>query len=244
MMSNHSTTDNLTIIVPVFNEAPCLKYFQGEMDRFLSKTPMDTVVLFVNDGSTDNSQEIIDEICATDTRYHFITLDSNSGLSTAIKAGIDVSNSSLIGYIDADMQTTPLDFLGFIEFFPQYDLVNGIRAHRSDSIVKKLSSRIANTIRRMMIHDEIKDTCCPLKIVKNHYARSMPFFTGMHRFIPALVQLEGGKVKEISVQHFPRYAGTAKYNLRNRLIGPFIDTLAFLWIKRRYIRYRIIKQHT
>lgn len=241
-MSNYPSNDQLTIIVPVYNEEPCLKHFHNEMDEFLSQTPIDTTVLFVNDGSTDNSQAMIEKICAMDERYRFLALASNSGLSTAIKAGINTIESTLIGYIDADIQTTPLDFLKCLDFFPEYDLVNGIRVQRNDKIIKKLSSRIANTIRRLMIDDNIKDTCCPLKIVKNHYARKIPFFIGMHRFIPALVQLEGGKVKQVPVQHFPRYAGTAKYHLRNRLIGPFIDTLVFIWIKRRYIRYRILKQ--
>ncbi len=241
-MSARLTPDNLTIIVPVFNEAPCLARFRSEMDKYLSQTPMDSDILFVNDGSTDDSQAMIEDICASDSRYHFITLETNAGLSTAIKAGIEAAQSTLIGYIDADIQTTPLDFLKYIAFFPEYDMVNGIRAKRNDSFVKKISSRIANTVRRMMIHDEIQDTCCPLKIVKATYARQMPFFTGMHRFIPALVQLAGGRVKEIPVQHFQRFAGTAKYNFSNRLVGPFIDTLAFLWIKNRYIRYRITKQ--
>lgn len=237
-----SDSERLTIIVPVYNEAPCLKHFQGEMDRFLSQSPMDTTVLFVNDGSTDDSQAMIETICTANNQYRFITLASNSGLSTAIKAGIDACRGSLVGYIDADIQTTPLDFLKFMDFFPEYDMVNGIRARRNDHMIKKLSSKIANTTRRMMIHDNITDTCCPLKIMKSDFARKIPFFTGMHRFIPAMVQLEGGKVKEIPVRHFQRYAGTAKYNLRNRLVGPFVDTLAFLWIKQRYIRYRVSKK--
>ncbi|MCG6910199.1 MAG: glycosyltransferase [Deltaproteobacteria bacterium] len=234
--------DSLTIVVPIFNEEPCLDHFKNEMDRFLTQAPVPTTVMFVNDGSTDDSQAMIQTICAADDCYKFIALDKNTGLSTALKAGIDSTESALVGYIDADVQTSPVDFLKFFEFFPQYDLVNGIRHQRNDSVVKKISSRVANTARRVMIDDGIEDTCCPLKVMKTDYARSMPFFIGMHRFIPALVQLQGGSVKQVPVQHFPRYAGTAKYNLRNRLIGPFIDTLAFIWIKKRYIRYRISKK--
>jgi hypothetical protein len=90
-----------------------------------------------------------------------------------------------------------------------------------------------------LINDAIADTCCPLKILKIAYAREMPFFKGMHRFIPALVQLQGGKVRQIPVSHSPRYAGRSKYYLFNRLVGPFFDTLAFRWIRSRYIRYEI-----
>lgn len=203
---------------------------------------METIVLFVNDGSTDNSQKLIEHICKLNKRYQFIELESNSGLSTAIKAGFDAAETSLIGYIDADIQTSPLDFLHLLEFFPEYDLVNGIRVKRKDGTVKKISSRIANKFRQMMVQDNIEDTCCPLKLIKKNYARRIPFFIGMHRFIPALVQLEGGRVKQVPVDHFPRFAGAAKYHLGNRIIGPFVDTFVFLWIKQRKIRYRIIDQ--
>jgi hypothetical protein len=121
----------------------------------------------------------------------------------------------------------------------QYTMINGIRQNRSDTFVKKISSKIANGFRRFMINDGIEDTCCPLKIMETKAARTIPFFNGMHRFIPALIQLQGGTVKQIPVQHFPRIEGTAKYHLWNRLIGPFMDTLAFVWMRKRYIRYEI-----
>jgi hypothetical protein len=121
-------------------------------------------------------------------------------------------------------------------------MVIGIRAKRKDTIVKKLSSVIANWFRNTMIHDGIQDTGCPLKIMKTEYALRMPFFNGMHRFMPALLQLQGGKVKQIPVQHFNRYAGVAKYNLWNRIRKPFFDTLAFRWMRSRYINYSISKR--
>ena len=126
-----------------------------------------------------------------------------------------------------------------MNFFPEYDLVNGIRANRKDTVVKKLSSKIANSFRRKMINDGIEDTGCPLKIMKTEYAKRIPFFDGMHRFIPALIQLQGGKVKQIPVTHYPRFAGTAKYHLWNRMKKPFFDTFAFRWMRSRYIQYEI-----
>ena len=93
-----------------------------------------------------------------------------------------------------------------------------------------------------MIDDGIQDTCCPLKILKTSYAKEIPFFTGMHRFLPALIKLHGGTVKQIPVSHYSRYAGTSKYHLLNRLIGPFFDTLAFRWMRSRYISYKIAEK--
>jgi glycosyltransferase involved in cell wall biosynthesis len=209
------------------------------MNQFLEACPLPVSVLFINDGSTDTSQEVIESICFENSKYHFLQFEDNQGLSAAIKAGFDHCNASLVGYIDCDCQTCPMDFLKLLDYFPTYDLVTGVRAKRNDGIIKRMSSRIANTVRRWMIDDGIEDTGCPLKILKSEYAKSIPFFNGMHRFLPALVQLNGGKVYQIKVQHFPRFAGKAKYNLRNRLISPFIDAWAFRWMKNRYIHYKI-----
>lgn len=231
---------NLTILVPVFNQEKYILRFREEMDKYLDITPVSTLVLFVNDGSTDDSLSFIEGITQSDKRYQFISLAKNGGLSVALKAGIDYVQSPYVGYIDANLQTSPLDFIKYFPFLNHYTLVNGIRADRYDSLVKKLYSFVANRFRRWMINDGISDTCCPLKIIHTANAKKLPFFKGMHRFIPALIQLQGGRVKEIEVQHFERYAGTVKYHLWNRLTGPFIDTFVFVWMRKRNIRYEIV----
>lgn len=231
--------DELTIIVPVFNEKESLPPFFTEMDKFLALSPVPSQVLLINDGSTDGSDTLVKEKCCNSTTYKYLSLDRNYGLSTAIKAGIDACETSLIGYIDADLQTRPEGFLPYFEYFPRYDMVNGIRQKRKDGIVKRFSSRFANAYRRLMINDGIQDTCCPLKIMKTSCAKKIPFFTGMHRFMPALIKLQNGTVKEVPVLHYPRHAGTSKYHLWNRLIGPFFDTLAFRWMRSRHISYKI-----
>jgi glycosyltransferase involved in cell wall biosynthesis len=229
----------LTILVPIYNEEENIEQFTKEMDLYLNSTKVPSKVLFVNDGSTDRSQELLEGVCESKEHYHFLELKKNCGLSTAIKAGIDNCDTELLGYIDSDIQTKPTDFNLFFEYFPEYDMVNGIRAKRKDTLVKKLSSKIANSFRRAMINDGIEDTGCPLKIIKTDYAKRIPFFDGMHRFIAALIQLQGGKVKQIPVSHFPRFAGTAKYHLWNRIKKPFFDTFAFRWMRSRYINYEI-----
>jgi glycosyltransferase involved in cell wall biosynthesis len=231
--------DELTIIVPVFNEEESLPSFFIEMDKFIETSPVPSQVLFINDGSTDNSLKILKEKCSRSAYCTVLSLDKNYGLSVAIKAGFDHCRTTLVGYIDADLQTHPADFLSYFKHFPEYDMVNGIRAKRKDSLSKRLSSKLGNGYRRLMINDAIQDTCCPLKILKISYAREMPFFIGMHRFLPALVQLQGGKIRQIPISHSPRYAGTSKYHVLNRLVGPFFDTLAFRWMRSRYIRYKL-----
>lgn len=234
----------ITILVPVFNEQESLPRFKEVMDEYLEVTPKTSQVLFINDGSTDNSLDLIKIFTSGDDRYAYISLARNGGLSTAIKAGFDYVTTDLVAYIDSDLQTTPLDFIKYFPLIENHALVNGIRANRHDSSIKKLSSKVANSFRRSTINDGITDTCCPLKLLNTGYAKKIPFFKGMHRFIPALVQLEGGKVAQLKVQHFERYAGTAKYNLLNRLTGPFLDTMAFAWMRKRKIRYEIAESST
>lgn len=238
-MTSHEP--KLTIIVPVYNEKACLWKFQEDMNQSLSKMDADATILFVNDGSTDGSSDIIRRICRNDSRYQAVNLARNYGLSTALKAGIDNCRTDLVGYMDADLQTTADDFNVLLPFFPEYDMVLGIRRNRQDSGIKKISSKIANTVRQTVLKDGIEDTGCPLKVIKLHYAQKIPFFNGMHRFMPALVQFMGGRVKQVPVRHFPRYDGLPKYHLGNRLIGPFLDMLAVLWMKNRLCRYETQK---
>lgn len=233
--------DSLTIIIPVYNEEACLGPLSVAIDRFLDQAPIPIKILFVDDGSTDRSAELIRQLCVNDARYALISLERNSGLSTALKAGIDCCTTPYVGYMDADLQTSPADFSTLLKFVGEYDLVMGYRENRRDTVVKRLSSTIANSFRQWLLEDEIIDTGCPLKIMRTDMARKMPFFKGMHRFIPDMVMLLGGKVKQLPVQHFPRIAGKAKYNLVNRLIGPLIDAFVFRWMQRNFIHYNIKK---
>jgi glycosyltransferase involved in cell wall biosynthesis len=237
-----SFNNKVTIIVPVFNEEESLPRVKAEADKLLQSSPVVIRFLFVDDKSSDSSLDFMKRFAQEDPdSFSYISLKKNSGLSTALKAGIDCVETPYTGYIDSDLQTSPQDFLIFFDFMEQYTMINGIRQKRSDTLVKKISSKIANGFRRVMINDGIEDTCCPLKIMETKSAQAIPFFKGMHRFIPALIQLQGGTVKQMPVQHFPRIEGTAKYHLWNRLIGPFMDTLAFVWMQKRNIRYEIVE---
>jgi hypothetical protein len=144
-----------------------------------------------------------------------------------------------VGYMDADMQTDAEDFNLLLTHLSEYQLVTGIRADRKDSFFKNLQSKIANGYRRMMTGDGISDTGCPLKVLHTTYAKRLPMFKGMHRFLPALILLQNGKVEQIPVRHYPRIAGKSKYHLWNRLTGPFIDCFVYRWMKKRYINYQI-----
>ncbi|MDP3352564.1 MAG: glycosyltransferase family 2 protein [Flavobacteriaceae bacterium] len=229
----------LTVIVPIYNEEENLERVEKELTDYLKIASKKTKYLLVNDGSSDRSQEKIEAICQRNNDFTFIQFQKNCGLSAAIKVGFDYCDTELVGYIDADLQTSPNDFNLLLAHIGDNELVTGVRSNRQDSIVKNMSSTIANGIRRAFTNDGMDDTGCPLKIIKTSYAKKIPMFKGLHRFLPAMILLQNGRIKQIPVQHFPRIAGTAKFGLWNRLLGPLMDCFAYLWMKKKYINYQV-----
>nr|WP_314546687.1 glycosyltransferase family 2 protein [uncultured Empedobacter sp.] len=228
-----------TIVIPIYNEEDNLIRLEETMNQYLSKSIKQTEILLINDGSKDKSLALIKEICNRNQAFHYISFDKNYGLSAAIKAGFDTVESKWVGYIDADLQTDPEDFNKLLALADQYDLVTGVRADRKDSFVKNMSSKIANSIRRAFTNDGMDDTGCPLKVIDAEKAKKIPMFKGLHRFLPAMILLQNGTVTQVPVKHFPRIAGESKFNLWNRLLGPLMDCFAFVWMKKKYINYKI-----
>jgi len=232
----------LTIIVPVYNEVDNLERVKNELSMFIDVSIKKTKILFINDGSVDGSLEKIREICNTSPeKFSYCSFDRNYGLSTAIKAGFDHSNTTWTGYIDADLQTSPMEFNKLLENASDYEMITGVRTNRKDSFVKNMSSVIANSIRKAFTHDGMIDTGCPLKILRTDVAKRIPMFNGLHRFLPAMVLLQNGRILQVPVRHYPRIAGKSKYNLWNRLFGPLMDCFAYLWMKKKYINYNIVE---
>ena len=231
--------EKLTIVVPIYNEEDNIERLCKELNDFIKKSIVETQILFVNDGSNDNSEKLIYNQCNSNDKFRVLSFKKNTGLSAAIKAGFDHTNTSLVGYIDADLQTNPEDFNLLLSKIGVYDLVTGVRTKRKDSIIKNISSFIANSIRKIFTNDNMDDTGCPLKIIKTSYAKKIPMFRGIHRFLPAMILLQGGKITQVPVRHYPRLAGKAKFGFFNRLVGPLMDCFAYLWMKKKYINYQI-----
>lgn len=230
-----------TIIIPVYNEAENLLRVEKALLDYLLIASKTTTILFVNDGSTDESETLISEICQRNNDFHLISFEKNNGLSAALKAGFDWVESPLLGYLDSDLQTTPEDFNLLLKYIEEYDLVTGIRTGRKDDFIKNVSSKIANGIRRLFTQDGMLDTGCPLKVIKTDYAKRIPMFNGLHRFLPAMILLQKGRVHQIPVRHFPRMGGKGKFGVWNRIFGPLSACFVYLWMRRNYIRYEIKK---
>ena len=239
MERNETGQYSFTIIVPVYNEVENISRLEEKLQDFLPRSLYPACVLFINDGSTDGSEAQIHHVCARNPHFFYLDMEKNGGLSAALKAGFDYCFSEFVGYMDADMQTDANDFNLLLPHLAKYELVTGIRANRKDPFFKNLQSKIANGYRRMMTGDGIFDTGCPLKVIDTIYAKHLPLFNGMHRFLPALILLQDGRIQQIPVRHYPRRAGKSKYHLWNRLTGPFIDCFAYRWMKKRYINYKI-----
>lgn len=228
-----------TIIVPVYNEEEGLERLFLHLDSYCKKASKPTAVLFVDDGSTDKSPEMIQAYCKDHSTFSYILFNKNYGKGAALKAAFDEIDTPLLGYIDADLQTYPEDFERLFPFATEYDLVTGWRKERKDTFIKRISSKIGNGVRILFTKDKMHDTGCPLKIIKTSYAKEIPMFKGLQRFLPAMVLLQNGKIKEVEISHYPRVAGESKYSFKNRFMGPLIDCFAYVWMKKTYIYYKV-----
>lgn len=237
---NKTSEYEFTIIVPVYNEQDNISNLGDALSTYLPKSLYKACVLFVNDGSKDDSLSLLRDYCQNHSNCFYISFQRNAGLSAALKAGIDFTQSQYLGYMDADLQTAPEDFNLLLKDIKNNSMVIGFRANRKDTIFKKIQSKIANGFRRMMTGDGAIDTGCPLKVLHTDVAKRLPLFNGMHRFLPALVLLqEGATYRQVPVRHFPRQAGVSKYSLWNRFFGPMADCFAYRWMRPRYINYTI-----
>jgi glycosyltransferase involved in cell wall biosynthesis len=192
----------------------------------------------VDDGSTDGSSEVLDRLAQNYPAVRVLHFDRNYGQSSAFDAGFKHSTGALVITMDGDLQNDPADIAALLPLAQQYDLVCGWRTTRHDNVVRKLSSRIANAVRKTVTGDSVHDTGCSLKIFRRSLVDRLQLFTGMHRFFPALALMHGFSVTEVPVRHYPRAHGVSKYGVGNRLFKSLYDLIAVRWMQTRVLRYR------
>ncbi len=227
---------NLSVIIPLYNE-------EGNIERLFETVPGsleqnsyvdDYEILCVNDGSTDRTADLLRRYKTE--RTTILSSSENRGQSGALAIGIDAARYELVGLLDGDLQTTPDDFECLLALFQEgYDCVHGIRIDRQDTTLRKLSSRVANSFRSRVLGDKFRDISCPLSVFRKQCLDGVTLFQAFHRYIPYLIQMQGYKVAEVPVRHFPRLAGQPKYGISNRLwIG--LQSLLFVrWMARNGI---------
>jgi len=228
-----------SIVIPVYNEADNIYPLTEELITVLHKLHGNWEIIFVDDGSTDTSLQILQDVSLRWPNIRIFGLNTNKGQSAAFAAGFSKARGDVIITMDGDMQNDPRDIPDLIEKIKDYDLVCGWRKQRNDTVVRRLSSRIANAVRNSMSGETIRDVGCSLKVFRSNYVQKIKLYNGMHRFFPTLVKMEGGRVIEIAVNHRRRKHGKAKYGIGNRVVRSFIDLLAVCWMKNRYIHYEV-----
>ncbi|SHN63767.1 glycosyltransferase family 2 protein [Desulfovibrio litoralis] len=230
----------LSFVLPVFNEENNLPLLFEQIMAVMQNLPYEWELIFVDDGSTDNSLECIKKLGNACSNIHFISFLNNCGQSAAFTAGFDYASGEIIITMDSDLQNDPADIPKMIEeYLKGYDMVIGWRAKRQDTFAKRLASRLANKIRNAISQETVKDTGCSLKLMRSEMAKKLPMFTGMHRFLPTLMKMQGAKVAEVKVNHRHRHSGTSKYSTWGRAKTAFFDLLAVRWMKKRHFNYKV-----
>ena len=204
----------------------------------MSPGPPPFEILFIDDGSTDGSSALLDSLAIQYPRVRVLHFDRNYGQSSAFDAGFKQSTGELVITMDGDLQNDPTDIETLLPYTKQFDLVCGWRTNRHDSLIRTVSSRIANGVRSAVTGDHVHDTGCSLKIFKRAVVEKLQLFEGMHRFFPALALMQGFTITEVPVRHYPRTHGISKYGVGNRLFKGLYDLLAVRWMQHRCLRYR------
>ena len=233
-MNRVTSSPELSVVVPLYNEEENLPILQEELRIALSG--LDYEIVFVDDGSVDGTADRIE--AAPNVRL--IRFAKNAGQSAAIHAGLTAARGATVVVIDGDLQNDPADIPKLLrEISNGADLVCGYRLKRRDTVVKRLTSRIANSVRSRYTKDGVRDTGCTLKAMRRECVDTLVPFKGMHRFIPALVKAGGYRIVEIPVNHRPRRFGQSKYGLGNRALRATIDMFGVRWLLSRRLNYKI-----
>jgi glycosyltransferase involved in cell wall biosynthesis len=195
-------------------------------------------VLFVDDGSTDGSLDVLRGIRSRDQRVRLLCFDRNRGQSAALAEGIHAARGTWIATLDADLQNPPEELPRLLEASVDVELVYGRRVARRDPFFRRLSSRIGNGVRNAITGHRVVDTGCSLKLFRADAARRLPMINAWHRFLPTLFEWHGFRIRELDVRHEVRVGGISKYGVSDRAWRGLIDCLGMRWIKRRSLRSR------
>jgi len=229
----------LSLVVPVYNERDSLRILVDEIGRALAGRRYEIVA--VDDGSSDGSLDELKALKHDHPELHIVAFAANAGQTAAFAAGFRVARGRVVVTLDADLQNDPADIPALVAELAKSGAtaVAGYRVDRHDSGWKRLQSRIANGVRNRLNRETIRDTGCSLKAFRADALRELALFNGMHRFLPTLIRMQGGSVREVPVRHRPRRYGKTKYGMWNRVFRGLADALAVRWMQRRALRYRV-----
>lgn len=222
---------SLSIVIPTYNERESLAELVTALKEVL-KSQNKWEVLFIDDGSTDDSIELLTKVVTSESNFKLIQLHRNYGKSAALAEGFKVAEGDYIITMDADLQDDPKEIPNLISKLEEgYDLVTGWKKNRKDPWTKRFPSKIANFVTGLITGVKVHDMNCGLKIYRRAVVKSIDIYGGRHRYIPALAGQKRFRIAEIPVQHHKRQYGVTKYG-GSRLFHGFFDLITILFLNR------------
>lgn len=235
---------NLSVVVPVFNEEENIELLTREIRSVLDNvTPYE--IIFIDDCSDDSTLEKLIELNRGVEKLRVLSHERRSGQSAAIRSGVKAANGELVVTLDGDGQNDPSDIPNLLAAYEgnirtqKNIMICGERFKRKDNFAKRFSSKIANSIRSCLLGDLTSDSGCGLKLFRASDFMELPDFDHMHRFLPALMIRNGGKVISIKVSHRSRKRGKSKYGVLDRLWVGIFDLFGMLWLRCRPINTEV-----
>ncbi len=230
----NESTPQLTVIAPAFNEEECLPELTYAITQALQSSNFTYEIILVDDASTDRTAERIRQLQAQYPTVRGLFHTTNAGQSASLATGFRHARGSLIATLDADLQNPPHEIPRLLQHLtPETDAVCGVRTQRNDTLIRRLSSRIANSYRDWITGVPVADAGCNLRIIRRQALTEILIFNGTHRFLTTLLKLQGLHVKEIEIAHQSRHAGQSKYGIGNRLWRGIHDCFAIRWYRQR-----------
>jgi len=226
---------DISIIVPVFNEAENILPMLRETVAAMKGSARSWELVFVDDASSDETWTRIAEARGLDLRVRGLRHGRNAGQSAALWTGIQATTSPILATLDGDLQNDPADLPRMLGELERHDFVSGMRLQRRDNFVRRRSSAIARWARRTALGVDFRDTGCAIRVFKRPALNGVFPFNGLHRFLPVIVHGGGARTLEVPVNHRPRVAGVSKYGVWNRLGRGIYDLFAIAWYQKRRV---------
>jgi glycosyltransferase involved in cell wall biosynthesis len=233
-LKNSNRHGPVSVIIPVYNEVENLRDLQAAVAEALDSAHIEFEVILVNDGSTDGSTQLLDQIHRDDPRFRVVHFIQNYGQTAAMKAGIHHSNHDVLVSLDADLQNDPADIPAMLEKLDNYDLVCGWRKRREDNfLLRKIPSKCANWLISRTTGVRLHDYGCTLKVYRREYIEDIELYGQMHRFIPIYVTWAGARMVEMPVNHRARTKGSSKYGI-SRTFRVVLDLMTTVFLRDFY----------
>jgi dolichol-phosphate mannosyltransferase len=232
----NSVRPEISVIVPVFNEAENVLPLWAEVSAALGATGRSYELVFVDDGSTDATWERIQQARQQDARVRGLKHACNAGQSAAVWTGLQATTGPIVATLDGDRQDDPAELPRMLGLLGEADFVSGMRLQRQDNWLRRVSTRVARWARRVALGADFRDTGCALRVFRREVLTGVLAFNGWHRFLPILVAGRGYRLREIPVNHRPRVAGVSKYGVWNRFWRGLVDLFGVAWVQKRRLK--------